>query len=103
MLRRWLIDGALADHFSKHSVVEAKHHKFEPRNDQLPAITMMWYLTADEVVRFGYEEPTKSLFLEALAGAYEETRDKSISAMFKMCVSSVLGKKPTSPEDSSKL
>lgn len=60
---------------------------------RIPGCTMMWYLTADEVVRFGFEEPTRSVLSEALMAAYAETRDESIRAMFKTSPSSVIGKK----------
>ncbi|KAK4445612.1 hypothetical protein QBC34DRAFT_441631 [Podospora aff. communis PSN243] len=92
----WLIESNLANHLTKHGFTEATQFKFEPRDDQLPACTMLWFLTGDEIVRFGYEEPTKSLFLEALGGAFNETRDASIRAMFKTATSSVVGKKPAS-------
>jgi len=95
VLFRWLMESNLADHFSKHGFAEATRFKYEPRDDQLPGLTMLWYLTGDELVRFGYEEPTKSLFLDALAGAFGETRDPSISAMFKTATSSSIGKKPS--------
>ncbi|KAK0629351.1 S-adenosyl-L-methionine-dependent methyltransferase [Bombardia bombarda] len=89
---RWLLD--IAGHLSNNGFEDAARHDFEPRNDLLPGLTLMWYLTADEVVRFGFEEPTKSMFLDALSAAYAETRDDSIRAMFKLCPSSVIGKKP---------
>ncbi len=57
---------------------------------------MIWYLTAEEMVQFGFEEPTKSAFMQALAAAYAETKDTQIRAMFKLCPSSVVGKKPLS-------
>ncbi|KAK3326662.1 hypothetical protein B0H66DRAFT_551472 [Apodospora peruviana] len=89
---RWLLD--IAGHLSKHGMLEAARHDSEPPDYLLPGCTMMWYLTADEVVRFGFDEPTKSAFLDALMVAYAETRDKSITAMFKTCSMSVVGKKP---------
>lgn len=90
----WLIESNFADHLSKHGFAGVSQFKYEPRPDQLPALTMLWFLTGDELVRFGYEEPTKSLFLDALAGAFCEYKDPSIQAMFKTAASSVIGKKP---------
>jgi len=44
-------------------------------------------------VRAGFEEPTKSMFLQALAAAYAETKDPGIRAMFRMRPTSVVGRK----------
>lgn len=44
-------------------------------------------------MRAGFEEPTKSMFLQALAAAYAETKDPGIRAMFRMRPTSVVGRK----------
>ncbi|KAK3395165.1 hypothetical protein B0H63DRAFT_462758 [Podospora didyma] len=88
---KWLLD--IEGHLSKQGFLEATRHDFMPPNYLLPGLTLMWYLTADEVVRFGFEEPTKSQFMAALDAAYAETRDKSIAALFRTYPSSVIGKK----------
>jgi hypothetical protein len=68
---------------------------FDPRPDLVPGYTIMWYLIADEVVRSGFEEPTRSVLHQLIQGAYSETRDKSLSFMFKPSPAMTIGKKPS--------
>jgi len=91
----WTFD--IAAHLSKHGFVQADREEYaRPNNHLLPGLTSLWYLTAEEVVKIGFEEPTKSMFLQALMAAYAETRDEEIRAMFRMCPTSAIGQKPSS-------
>jgi SAM-dependent methyltransferase len=88
----WLHD--IAGHLSRHGVVQSARHDFHPRNTLLPGLTALWYMTAEEVVKIGFEEPTRSTMTQMLLAAHKETKGHKIRAMFRMCPSSVVGRKP---------
>ncbi|KAK3342012.1 hypothetical protein B0T25DRAFT_357112 [Lasiosphaeria hispida] len=92
VLPQWVLD--VPGHLTKCGFLEAGRHDFIPPSHLLPQLTSLWYMTADEIIQCGFEEPTRSALMEALAGAYAETRDKAIGAMFKTCPSSNIGQKP---------
>lgn len=91
---RWLLD--IAGHLAKHGCVQTAREVFDqPNNHLLPGFTSLWYLTSEEIVKIGFEEPTRSMFLEALMAAYAETKDKEVRAMFRMKPTTSIGKKPS--------
>ncbi|KAK5659856.1 hypothetical protein OQA88_13319 [Cercophora sp. LCS_1] len=89
---QWLHD--LAGHLSKHGLVQSIRQDFQPSNFLLPGLTALWYMTAEEVVKVGFEEPTRSMMMKMILSAHAETKSLDIRAMFRMCPSSVMGKKP---------
>ena len=87
---------------SKHGFVEPAQHDFKPNNSFLPGLTALWYMTAEEVVKIGFEEPTRSMMMKMLLSAYSEAKNPEIRAMFRMCPSSVISKKPAVNSSSSR-
>jgi hypothetical protein len=80
--------------FEKNGFSEISRRVTDPRPSLVPGFNLMWYLTADEVVQSGYEEPTKSILNNLLQGVYSETKDRDISVMFKPSPAMSIGKKP---------
>ena len=74
--------------------MQSARHDFKSNNSLLPGLTALWYMTAEEVVKIGFEEPTRSMMMQMLLLAYSEAKHPEIRALFRMCPSSVIGKKP---------
>ncbi|KAK1833724.1 S-adenosyl-L-methionine-dependent methyltransferase [Podospora conica] len=88
---QWLND--LAGYISRHGFVDSVRQDFRPSNTLLPGLTALWFMTAEEVVKIGFEDPTQSMMLRMLMAAHGETKSAGIRAMLRMCPSSVTGKK----------